>query len=115
MLNSANTLISMQEDVSEEGMAQEGHELVASFPSGSTIPDFQVQSLDMWGNPTSTPCPDMPFHLIIRSTALEPAESDHQFAPFATVKGLTALHIQVLRVCKLCLLVLDFILRPCFM
>ena len=65
----------------------EGQELPAiSLPSTSTLPDFEIQALDQWENPTQ-PCPEMPFDLVIRSAGLEPEETTVHFDPIARIKG----------------------------
>ena len=70
-----------QTEAGSQGLA------VVDIPSGTVIPDFIIQALDMWENPTR-PCPEMPFDLIIRSTALEFTEATVHFEPIANITGI---------------------------
>lgn len=57
-----------------------------ALPSGGEVPDFRVEALDTWENPTA-PCSEMPFCLNLESSALDPTRSSFDFSPSALVTG----------------------------
>lgn len=59
---------------------------LVSVPCGAALPDFEVQAVDMWENPT-VPCAEMPYALTIESAALKPQCASFDFAPCAAVQG----------------------------